>query len=127
YTVFETYIKERLERDEDRLERRFELDTVQMREVAERIAFSMAADQGLGLSPTRESLRHAIVRQGMDVDGNFETVLDALEYIKLARPEVSTDAVQSKTFTFAHRRFQEYFATCVVLREPLRVSPNQLL
>src|SRR5205823_2039455 len=30
-------------------------------------------------------------------------------------------------FTFAHRRFQEYFATCVVLRDPSRVTAKQLL
>jgi hypothetical protein len=30
-------------------------------------------------------------------------------------------------FTFGHRRFQEYFATCVVLREPDRLSPSDLL
>ena len=95
--------------------------------MAENAAFCMAADPGLGLSPTRASLQSAMRRLGMAVESNFEILLDALEYIKLARSETTTDVVQSKSFTFAHRRFQEYFATCVVLREPSRVNAHKLL
>jgi len=54
--------------------------------------------------------------------GDPMVAFDALEFIKLARPE-SSDA----TFTFAHRRFQEYFATSVVLEEPDAVPPERLL
>jgi NACHT domain len=127
HSVFETYIESRLIRDEKSLQRRFGITITQLRSVAERIAFAMAADAGLGLSPTRDNLRSAMRRQKMIVDDNFDTLLDALEFMKLARSEVTSDLVQSKSFTFAHRRFQEYFATCVVLREPDRISPNQLL
>jgi hypothetical protein len=118
YTIYETYIKERLERDEDRLKHRFRLQTTQLRVVAETIAFCMAADLGLGLSPTRANLQVALARLNMEVDGNFDTLLDALEFIKLARSDATADAVQSRSFTFA---------TCVVLREPSRVTPRELL
>ena len=127
HSVFETYIKTRLIRDKDRLQRRFELKLPEVRAAAESVAFCMAADPGLGLSPTRESLKDAMVRMGFEVRKDFDTLLDALEYIKLARSETATAVGESKPFTFAHRRFQEYFATCVVLREPDRVSPRQLL
>lgn len=128
YTVFETYIENRLTRDEKSLQRRFRLDISRLRSFAESIAFCMASDAGLGLSPTRENLKEAMNRlYNSKVDDSFETFLDALEFMKLARSEVMVNAVQSKSFTFAHRRFQEYFATCIVLREPERVSSNQLL
>ncbi len=127
YTIFETYIKERFERDEDRVKHRFGLQTTQLRAVAENIAFCMAAEPRLGLSPTRAALQSAIARFNMEIDSNFDILLDALEYIKFARSDIAADGVQSRSFTFAHRRFQEYFATCVVLREPSRVTSRQLL
>ncbi len=127
HTVFETYIGNRLTRDEKSVRRRFQLGISQIRSFAENIAFCMVADTGLGLSPTRENLKEAVKRLYNGVDENFESYLDALEFMKLGRSEEVLGAVQSKTFTFAHRRFQEYFATCVVLREPTRVSPHQLL
>jgi hypothetical protein len=127
HTVFETYIETRLTRDRERLERRFELEPGQVRVAAESLAFCMAADPGLGLSPVRERLQEATLRLGLEIGGRFETLLDALEYIKLARTETATAPGESRPFTFAHRRFQEYFATCVVLREPERVTPEQLL
>lgn len=127
HDVFETYITNRFKRDEDRLYRRFQLTPTEVRYAAENFAFAMAADDSLGLSPTRDKLEKAFEELNITVDENFETALDALEYIKLARSETATTSGDSKSFTFSHRRFQEYFATCVVLREPDRVSANQLL
>jgi hypothetical protein len=127
YTVFENYISSRLNRDEDRLRRRFNLSSQQLRQVAEHVAFTMVADTGLGLSPSRGSIQSALVHLELGAPPSLDTYLDALEYIKLARSEVLAVAGMSKSFTFAHRRFQEYFATRVVLREPERVRPRQLL
>lgn len=127
HTVFETYIANRFTRDEERVQRRFKLDITQIRAGAENVAFCMNADSSLGLNPSRKNLRAAFLHINMDINDNFETLLDALEYMKLARSEEVVDVAQSKSFTFAHRRFQEYFSTCVVLREPLRVPPSQLL
>jgi hypothetical protein len=52
---------------------------------------------------------------------------DALEYVKIARSELPVIAGNPKLFTFAHRRFQEYFATCTVLKQPESITPRQLL
>jgi len=127
HSVFETYVETRLNRDQERLERRFKLKPSEIRATAENVAFCMAADQGLGLTPTRENIVKAMKELDFRVPKNFISQLDALEYIKLARSETATAAGDSKPFTFAHRRFQEYFATCIVLREPKRVAPRLLL
>ena len=123
HAVFEAFIDVRLKRDEAKLAAR-NLDASDLRAHAEHIAFTMASDAGLGLSPTRGTLRQAIARQRFRVTN--DAVLDALEFIKLARSENDAPG-DIRTFTFAHRRFQEYFATCVVLRDRTRISTDELL
>ncbi len=119
HMVFETYISSRLRRDADKVQRRFGVDVVDVRHAAEMIAFAMASVPRLGLSVKRQELIRIMVEVPKVVEA-----LDALEFIKLGRAdEMQGDAA----FTFAHRRFQEYFATCVVLREPTRVTVEQLL
>jgi hypothetical protein len=127
HVVFETYIHSRLSRDTDRLRRRFGKTPSEVRVAAECLAFVMMADPGLGLSPTRDQLRQASVRLGLDLGPDFDVLVDGLEFLKLARSEVVISSGESRPFTFAHRRFQEYFATSVVLREPDRVSSKELL
>jgi len=99
----------------------------EVRTVAERAAFTMAADSGLGLSPSRDALSAAMETLEFRVPVTFDRYLDALEFIKLARSDVATAPGSSKVFTFAHRRFQEYFSTTVVLGAPNLVTPRQLL
>ncbi|HSG42058.1 MAG TPA: NACHT domain-containing protein [Anaerolineales bacterium] len=127
HSVFETYVETRLTRDEERLQRRFKLKPNEIRATAENVAFCMASDSGLGLTPTRDDITTAMKHLGFPVSKKFISHLDALEYIKLARSETATAAGDSKPFTFSHRRFQEYFATCIVLREQKRVAPHILL
>lgn len=127
HVVFETYVQSRFRRDEERIQKRFSLDIPQLRSAAEDIAFCMVADNDLGLSPKREELKRSMQRNEMNIDDKFDTILDALEFMKLARSEGEGNTQCSKKFTFAHRRFQEYFATCVVLRDTSLVSPFQLL
>src|SRR6266851_5714595 len=128
HAVFETYIENRLKRDKEGLQRRYSLDTTLIRETAENIAFCMSADTSIGLSPTRGDLQDALVRQQMTVPGDFDMLLDALESTKLAQSSDETAAAgRARPFTFVHRRFQEYFATCVVLREMARITPRELL
>ncbi|WP_420644587.1 hypothetical protein [Candidatus Leptofilum sp.] len=127
FVVFESYIENRLSRDKERLRHRFQLDPAEVRATAEKVAFTMAANQGLGLSPTRDALQSALQQLNFDLSDNLNIQLDALEYIKLARPEVVVAEAGFKQFTFSHRRFQEYFATCLVLQEKHRVTMNQLL
>lgn len=127
HTVFETYITNRLQRDSIRLMRKYGLEAGLLRTVAENVAFCMTAVTKLGLKPTREQLRDAMQQQALPIPNELESYLDALEFIKLAKQEEVTTPGGQKPFTFAHRRFQEYFATCVVLREPDRVSLDSLL
>jgi hypothetical protein len=54
-------------------------------------------------------------------------VLKALEDLKLGRCETSPGEPPVERFTFAHRRLQEYFATCVVFSRPQAVPPATLL
>src|SRR6266446_2348045 len=127
HSVYETYIATRLNRDADRIKRRFELEISPVRRAAENIAFCISADYSLGLSRTRESLRQSTIRLGLGLGEQFDQLLDAIEYIKLARSETATNVGNDQQFTFAHRRFQEYFATRIVLADPGRVSPLSLL
>ncbi|MFL6115845.1 MAG: NACHT domain-containing protein [Catenulispora sp.] len=123
HVVFEAYVRERLDRDADRIRRRFELDVAVVRAVAERVAFAMTSTESMGLSPSRRSLHAALPHQTQ-----LDSALDALEYIKLGRAVIDDNAGDNRgQFSFSHRRFQEYFATCVVLRESAMVNPAQLL
>jgi len=125
--VFENYLKTRLTRDAERLQKRFHLQPAEVRAAAERIAFCMSIDSGVGLSPARDKIREAMDRHHLDSEDNLEQYMNALEYLKLARSEVQTLPGDAQFFTFAHRRFQEYFATCIVLSDLTRISPRQLL
>lgn len=127
HSAFESYIDRRLWRDEERLHRRFGLDVGEVKHWAEVIAFSMAADPALGLSPSRPAICNSMTALDFGLAGDIDRYFDALEYLKLARSEQHAVRGDGRTFTFAHRRFQEYFATRVVLQEPDRVLPLQLL
>ncbi|PWR04956.1 hypothetical protein DKT68_29265 [Micromonospora acroterricola] len=131
HTVFETFVHSRLERDRERVERRYGVAPGELRQVAEEIAFRLTAEAGMGLSPTRAEVTRLL--GGLRIDGQpigparLARNLDALEYVKLAQSPEGTSSGDQRPFTFAHRRFQEYFATCVVIRSPDRVPPGTLL
>jgi hypothetical protein len=126
HNVFNDYIWKRLTRDEERLKQRFSKTPTEVREAAETLAYCMTADTGIGLSPTLEQLSESAKRQNLDLEGDFNTYINAIEYLKLARIEPSL-LDGHKYFTFAHRRFQEYFATAIVMREPNRINLPILL
>lgn len=126
HSVFEHYLQTRLTRDADRLQKRFQLGPVAVRAAAERIAFCMTIDAGLGLNPTRDKIREAMEQHQLACE-NLDGFMTALEYLKLARAERSGVPGDTEAFTFAHRRFQEYFATCIVLSDLTRISLRQLL
>ena len=125
--VFESYLETRLARDATRLQKRFQLKPVDVRMAAERIAFCMSIDTELGLSPSRDKIQEAMDRHHLDSGGDIERYMNALEYLKLARSEQQAVPGSPKYFTFSHRRFQEYFATCIVLSDLTRISPRLLL
>ncbi len=127
HNVFENYVENRLTRDQERLQSRYGLSPQTLRHTAQVVSFCMAADPGLGLSPIRPTISEALKRLSFPVPRDLDKRLDALEYLKLARSETTNTAGDPRPFTFAHRRFQEYFATCVVLQHPDRATPHQLL
>ena len=127
HNVFEAYVARRLEQDRARVEERYGLAAEELRTIAESIAFTMAAVPSFGLSPERHSVTAEMSRLRLEGWERAEVAMDALVYIKLASLEADSGTVTSDDFTFAHRRFQEYFATCVVLREPDRLPAPILL
>ena len=127
HSVFDSYFQRRLSRDQHRVEQRFGLNPQQLTETAETVAFVMTASRAIGLSPTREDLTAAMLVLGFALETDFSRRLDALEYLKLARSESDAAYGGGKSFTFAHRRFQEYFATLRVLRDASAVPIEKLL
>ena len=128
YLVYENYIDSRFKRDENRLKQSFGLNASKVREAAESLAFCMTAEYGLSLSPSRKELKKAINHQNISLDSELSKLLDALEFIKIGRAEtITTDQGVQKTFTFSHRRFQEFFATALILRGSKKVNSRELL
>jgi hypothetical protein len=127
HAVFESYLEARLARDATRLQKRFQLQPTDVRMAAERIAFCMSIDTELGLSPSRDKIQEAMERHHLVSSGDVGRYMNALEYLKLARSEQQAVPGSPEHFTFSHRRFQEYFATCIVLSDLTRISPRLLL
>jgi hypothetical protein len=127
HAVFEEYTAQRFLRDADRVRERYALEPTQIRGAAERMAFCMVAAPGLGLDPTRGEIKAELARRAFRDTIDVDTAMDALEYLKLARGDEGESRDDSRSFTFAHRRFQEYFATCVVIAAPALVAPGDLL
>lgn len=126
HLVFEEYIQKRLTRDEERLLQKFGKDPNEVKDAAEKIAFCMTSDQGLGLVPTIGQLRQSITNLNLDLGKDFDIYINSLAYLKIAKIEEAQDN-ESRTFTFSHRRFQEYFATSVVIRYPEKVTVHELI
>ncbi|MEW6241460.1 MAG: NACHT domain-containing protein [Chloroflexota bacterium] len=126
--AFGAYIQRRLNQDKDRVAHSFGVTVEEIRRAAEQVAFCMSRSQDLGLSPTRDDLKKSLLELKLDVESGdtFEKCLDALEYIKLARSDTAEFSEGQRTFTFAHRRFQEYFATTYVLSEG-NITAQELL
>jgi hypothetical protein len=127
HNLFENFIGRRLNEDEERVRKRYGVSAGEVRRAAELVAMRMSVDQNLGLSPERDTLLASVTRDGGDLPQMLPSCLEALEYMRLARAEAAIGDVHRPTFAFAHRRFQEYFATCVVLRHPDYVGPIDLL
>ncbi|GAA2866675.1 hypothetical protein Acy02nite_38170 [Actinoplanes cyaneus] len=118
HEVFSDFVAGRLHRDRERVLRRFGLNPDALRSAAETAAFCMAESPGLGLSPSYEELTAAVVRR-FGPQPDLRAGLDALAFVKLASG--------GTVFSFAHRRFQEFFATARVLQEDGSVPAERLL
>jgi NACHT domain len=127
HDVFESYVSRRMASDADQVRARFGIGATELRRLSEEIAFTMTATQDLGLSPSRSALIDAYADRGFGAPAErLQTALDALEWIKLGRSD-SGPGPSNPVFTFAHRRFQEYFATSIVLRDVDRIPAEELL
>lgn len=129
HAVMETYVRSRLSRDRERIESRFAVAIDATRAFAEEMAFQMLSTPELGLSASRTRIIERVgQRLGQSADEGGAAI-DALIYSKLAR--YSDDEVhrspEDAPVTFSHRRLQEYFATCIVINEPSRIGPTELL
>lgn len=127
HVVFESYFRRRLSRDEHRIATKYGLDQAILLETAKDAAFAMTASNAIGLSPSRAQLHDAMLALSISVPTDFAVRLDALEYLKLARSEAESAHGGERPFTFAHRRFQEYFATLRVLESDRGVASTTLL
>lgn len=128
HDVFSAYLGERFARDQARVEGRFGVPVSDLVELARKIAFTMTADTSIGLSPTYDEIRDALGVQNFDVAPSvLEATLGALVYLRVGRSGLEASDRGEPQFTFAHRRFQEYFTTAMVIENPDLVTPHQLL
>jgi hypothetical protein len=124
HEVFEQSIESRLSHDQPSLESRG-VTAEQVRIAAEELAFAMTASD---LQPARDALLRRRVELGFPFNRQLPRLMDALEYLQLAhRPSVAARVDEERPFTFAHRRFQEYFATGLVLRRREFLDVDALL
>lgn len=127
HSIFETYISNRIKHDKDRIIHKFQVEETEIKTATENIAYCMTIDRSLGLSAPHASLKKSYSRYFPKSQIDLDPILDALVYMKLAREDISLHLSEDQNFTFAHRRFQEYFTTCFVIHNPERVSPKLLL
>lgn len=127
FSVYKAFIDSRISRDEERLQQRYGLSSIDVKKGAEAIAFCMMSDSGLGLSATSDELAASLVKHNFVLEADAHQLLEALRFIKLTKVEDSSTSGTQPTFSFAHRRLQEHLATMVLLREPNRVQPIELL
>lgn len=120
--VFKSYVASCLQHPRNL----FGLTAKQVVDDAASIAYCMALQDNLGLSVRIEDLESALVRNELTVV-DLRATIRALRRARLARAEHSSIDIEGPPFSFAHRRFQEYFATQYVIENPGIVPADQLL
>jgi hypothetical protein len=131
HSVFETYVDTRLNKQDRTRTDSLRLPLPQVREIAEQLAYCMTAER-LSLAPQRVELRRAMENRQFPSGQELFEVMDLLQAMRLANTADPHEPGSSPPFQFVHRRFQEYFATCVVLRQSElhtsdRVTDTELL
>ncbi len=123
FHLFEHYLELRFDRDAELFQGFYGGSVDELRRAAEQISFVMSAEPGLGIAPSSRELRRALEHHGFPAH-DLEDTLTAFEKLNLVIREEHEDEL----FTgFRHRRLQEYFAACVIRREPERIPPEVLL
>lgn len=129
--VFEGYMQSRMADRSADLERRFQTTPAELRLFAEHIAFAMTADASVGFSAKRGAILESLKFPSATLIPRHD-LFDALEDIGIASRRATLRSAPSITqedlpFSFAHRRFQEFFATCILRNHPKIVSFDELL
>jgi len=126
HEAFEGLVEHRLERCSDWLAPRG-FTAQQVREVLESIAFAMNLDAAVGLTVPQHSIRELLSKHGLDdSDVDVLAVADIAIAARIGRG-IPVDSPSAQVFGFVHRRLQEYFATCAVIRGKGQVEPTTLL
>jgi len=120
HAVLETYVGHRLDRDADLVRGYYQTTPQDVRDVAEELAFTMV--ESLGLTVLKSTAVTLVARHLQRTPEEVDRAIEALKYTKLA-----STGDDDSTITFSHRRLQEYFATCVVMRDSERVPVTALL
>jgi hypothetical protein len=121
YELFEEFVTTRATADEERLAA-FALTPDELLARASRLAFAMTDTPNVGLETTLPQTQEMWTDWG---SRQVQLLVDALHYSKLGRvsPKV---AGEPQTFSFAHRRFQEYFAARYLRQHPATAPFEEL-
>lgn len=122
HSVLGGYVRRRTEAEAGQ----FRLPSVTVNLVAQNVAFCMLRSDGLGLSPRLDELDRAMGEQGFSVGPILDGTIEALAKMRLAEVTPALGDGDAR-FSFKHRRFQEYFATCVLIRRERQVPARELL
>jgi len=121
YELFEEFVTTRATADEERLAA-FALTPDELLAKASRLAFAMTDTPHVGLETTLPQAQE----MWTDWEGRqVQLLMDALHYSKLGRVS-SRVAGEPQTFSFAHRRFQEYFAARYLRQHPATAPFEEL-
>lgn len=126
YNVFEDFIDTRLDRDANRLETRYGINKYQIRNICNEMAFCMTMDHNLGLSSPLQKIYGSLIHNGFELSTNFDISIDAITYTKIGYVSATKENADT-IFSFSHRRLQEYFTTCEIIKDKNRITPYQLL
>jgi len=122
YELFEQFAVKRAKTDEERL-RGLGLTPNSLLAGASRMAFAMTATPHVGLQTTQADATDML---GDWQQVRVELLMDALHYSKLGRVSPGEPG-EPATFSFVHRRFQEYFAARYLRRYPAAAPIEDIL
>lgn len=123
FDLFEHFIQRRLQADSDRL-LSFGLTPADALDKASQLAYVMTQTPTVGLDAQIPELISVFCREAETLalgPSSVKQLLDALTYSKLARQAPGTSTAPAE-FSFAHRRFHEYFCARFLRDRPSIMS-----